>query len=149
MREYGVYGESAVTLAHAVAAYPENLSAQEGTSIWMQYFTGYGALFEAPTQCIAFERRILPIGAATGKIPEVSILVPLVKNCSIVGTDFAAYTLRDIQRVQNSLREILSWYNEGSIKPVAPRTMPLEKAASASAAVANNQAGGNLVLNMK
>lgn len=66
-----------------------------------------------------------------------------------MGTDFAAYTLRDIERVRNSLREILSWYNEGFIKPVEPRTMPLEKAAEALAAVASGQAGGKLVLNMK
>ncbi len=46
MRDYGVYGESAVVPAHAVATYPENLSAQEGASIWMQYFTAYGALIE-------------------------------------------------------------------------------------------------------
>jgi len=44
MVQYGVYGESAIVPAHAVAAYPENLSPAEGTSIWMQYMTAYGAL---------------------------------------------------------------------------------------------------------
>lgn len=44
MRKYGVYGESAVVPAAVVAAYPENLSAVEGTAIWMQYLTAYGAL---------------------------------------------------------------------------------------------------------
>jgi NADPH:quinone reductase-like Zn-dependent oxidoreductase len=46
MKQYGVYGESAVVPVHAVATYPENLSAQEGASIWMQYLTAYGALIE-------------------------------------------------------------------------------------------------------
>jgi NADPH2:quinone reductase len=44
MVQYGVCGESAIVPAHAVAAYPENLSPAEGTSIWMQYMTAYGAL---------------------------------------------------------------------------------------------------------
>jgi NADPH:quinone reductase-like Zn-dependent oxidoreductase len=44
MVQYGVYGESAIVPAHAVAAYSENLSPAEGTSIWMQYMTAYGAL---------------------------------------------------------------------------------------------------------
>ena len=44
MVQYGVYGESAIVPAHAVAPYPENLSPAEGTSIWMQYMTAYGAL---------------------------------------------------------------------------------------------------------
>ena len=43
---YGVYGESAVVPAYAVAHYPENLSPVEGTAIWMQYLTAFGALIE-------------------------------------------------------------------------------------------------------
>lgn len=46
MGRYGVYGESAVVPAAAVARYPDNLSPSEGTAIWMQYLTAYGALVE-------------------------------------------------------------------------------------------------------
>ena len=46
MGRYGVYGESAVVPAQAVARYPEALSPVEGTAIWMQYLTAYGALIE-------------------------------------------------------------------------------------------------------
>ena len=46
MSEFGVYGESAIVPAAAVAKYPDTLSAIEGTSIWMQYITAFGALFE-------------------------------------------------------------------------------------------------------
>lgn len=46
MRKYGVYGESAIVPAVAVAHYPETLSSQEGTAIWMQYITAYGPLVE-------------------------------------------------------------------------------------------------------
>ena len=42
--EYGVYGEVAVVPVEAVAEYPASLSHEEGTSIWMQYLTAYGAL---------------------------------------------------------------------------------------------------------
>ena len=44
MVEYGVYGEVAIVPVTAVAAYPDKLSYEEGTSIWMQYLTAYGAL---------------------------------------------------------------------------------------------------------
>jgi NADPH:quinone reductase-like Zn-dependent oxidoreductase len=44
MGKYGVYGESAIVPAQAVAAYPDNLSTVEGAAIWMQYLTAYGAL---------------------------------------------------------------------------------------------------------
>ncbi len=46
MDKYGVYGESAIVPAAAVAYYPENLSPAEGAAIWMQYMTAYGALIE-------------------------------------------------------------------------------------------------------
>ena len=46
MGQYGVYGESAIVPATAVASYPDSLSPVEGTSIWMQYLTAYGALVE-------------------------------------------------------------------------------------------------------
>ncbi len=44
LTKYGVYGEVAIVPAFALAAYPDKLSYQEGTSIWMQYLTAYGAL---------------------------------------------------------------------------------------------------------
>ena len=44
MGKYGVYGESAIVPATAVAKYPESLSATEGAALWMQYLTAFGAL---------------------------------------------------------------------------------------------------------
>ncbi|HEX4003778.1 MAG TPA: zinc-dependent alcohol dehydrogenase family protein [Candidatus Acidoferrales bacterium] len=44
MTQYGVYGEVAIVPVSAVAEYPEKLTPEEGTSIWMQYLTAYGAL---------------------------------------------------------------------------------------------------------
>ena len=44
MGEHGVYGETAVVPAYAVAKYPDNLTAVQGAAIWMQYITAYGAL---------------------------------------------------------------------------------------------------------
>jgi NADPH:quinone reductase len=46
MKDYGVYGESAIAPVAMVAKYPAKLSPREGTAIWMQYITAYGALIE-------------------------------------------------------------------------------------------------------
>jgi NADPH:quinone reductase len=43
---YGVYGESAIVPAYAAARYPGKLTPVEGTAIWMQYLTAFGALIE-------------------------------------------------------------------------------------------------------
>ena len=44
MSKHGVYGEHAVVPVAAIAEYPAKLSPVEGTAIWMQYLTAYGAL---------------------------------------------------------------------------------------------------------
>ena len=41
---YGVYGEVAIVPVRAIASFPDTLSMEQGTSIWMQYLTAYGAL---------------------------------------------------------------------------------------------------------
>jgi NADPH:quinone reductase-like Zn-dependent oxidoreductase len=43
---YGVYGESAIVPAFAVAGYPEQLSPEQGAAIWMQYMTAWIGLVE-------------------------------------------------------------------------------------------------------
>ena len=44
MAKYGVYGEVAIVPVTALAMCPENLTPEEGASIWMAYLTAYGAL---------------------------------------------------------------------------------------------------------
>jgi NADPH:quinone reductase-like Zn-dependent oxidoreductase len=44
MSKYGVYGEVTIVPVNALAEYPASLSYEQGTSIWMQYMTAYGAL---------------------------------------------------------------------------------------------------------
>lgn len=44
MSKYGVYGESAIVPANIIAPFPEQLTFEQGTAIWMQYLTAYGAL---------------------------------------------------------------------------------------------------------
>jgi NADPH:quinone reductase-like Zn-dependent oxidoreductase len=44
LNDHGVYGEVAIVPVSALAEYPAALSFEEGTSIWMQYLTAYGAL---------------------------------------------------------------------------------------------------------
>jgi NADPH:quinone reductase-like Zn-dependent oxidoreductase len=46
MGRYGVYGDSAIVPAHALAPYPEALGVVEAAGIWQQYLTVYGPFVE-------------------------------------------------------------------------------------------------------
>lgn len=107
-----------------------------------------GELFEAAVQAIAWSGRLLPIGVASGKVPELDILKPLARNFSIVGTNFASYTVRAIDLVRRSLTEILDWYDQGLLQVVSPQQVPLSDAAVAVESVRSGQAGGKFVLQM-
>ncbi|HYA30593.1 MAG TPA: alcohol dehydrogenase catalytic domain-containing protein, partial [Acidobacteriota bacterium] len=46
MNQYGVYGDTAIVPAFAVAKHPASLSWTEAAALWMQYATAYGALID-------------------------------------------------------------------------------------------------------
>ena len=46
LTQYGMLGEEVIAPVSALGEYPANLSPIEGSAIWMQYLTAYGALIE-------------------------------------------------------------------------------------------------------
>jgi NADPH:quinone reductase-like Zn-dependent oxidoreductase len=46
LNQFGVAGDTAVVPTKHVARFPDNLSFDEGASLWMQYLTAYGCLVE-------------------------------------------------------------------------------------------------------
>lgn len=104
-----------------------------------------GELFQAVLSEIAPEGRLLPIGAASGSIPDVSIMALLAGNFSIVGTDFAYYTLKRTDLVQQSLSTLLDWSLDGFFDAINLKTTPLDQAAEVIEQ-AHKGAGARLVL---
>lgn len=119
----------------------------EGKGVNVAFETVGGDLFEAVVASMAWEGRLLPIGAASGKMPEVSIMKTLAGNFSIVGTDFAGYTVRRIDLVKQALTEILDWHQSGKLQAISLQTMPLTKAAEVIELV-HSGTGGKVVLTM-
>ena len=106
-----------------------------------------GAAFEAAIESVGWEGRIVGIGAASGKIPEVSILTLLTRrNISVVGADFAAYVLRDPAVVRRSLKRVFQWYIEGKIEPTTPSTIALSEVPDTFAAIANGEKTDKLAI---
>ena len=70
MTQYGVYGEVAIVPVSALAAYPEKLTPEEGTSIWMPYLTAYGALV---THAQITKRDFVIITAASSSVGIAAI----------------------------------------------------------------------------
>jgi NADPH:quinone reductase len=119
----------------------------QGKGVNVAFETVGGDLFEATVQSMSSEGRLLPIGMASGIIPELSMIRVLAGNFAIVGTDFAHYTVHHLDLVRQGLTEILSWHQDGIFKDLTVKTVPLEQAAEVIAQV-HQGAGTKVVITM-
>lgn len=83
MVNYGVYGERATVPAHAVSHYPNKLTPEEATSIWMQYLTAYGALVEIGK--LKKEDTVI-ITAASSSVGHASIEIAKSIGATVIAT---------------------------------------------------------------
>ncbi len=74
-----------------------------------------GNLFQKALESIAWEGRILPVGAASGEIPQLTSIEMLVRNASLVGTDFAAYIVKEPKTVRKTVQKLFKWYAKGKL----------------------------------
>ena len=83
VNEYGVYGEVAIVPAAVLAAYPAHLSFEEGTSIWMQYITAYGALVHNGRVA---EGDYVVLTAATSSVGIAAIQIAKAEGATVIAT---------------------------------------------------------------
>lgn len=108
-----------------------------------------GDVFDESVRCIAWEGRLLVIGFADGRIPQLPVNLALVKNMSVVGVYWGGYSARQPRVITDSLRTLLTWYAEGKIRPHISQTYPLEQAAAALNSLINRQSTGKVVLTIQ
>ena len=70
--QYGVYGDTAIAPAFAVAKHPASLSWVEAAAIWMQYATAYGALVEV-AKLKAGEMVLIPAASSSVGLAAIQI----------------------------------------------------------------------------
>ena len=105
-----------------------------------------GSVFAQSMRCIAWEGRLLVIGFAAGRIPEVPAGLVLVKNISMVGVYWGAYRLHEPAVITRSLHRLFAWFEAGALRPVISEALPLERAAEAMRRLLGREARGKIVL---
>ncbi|MGF1550935.1 MAG: NADPH:quinone oxidoreductase family protein [Paracoccaceae bacterium] len=92
------------------------------------------------------EARLIPVGFASGEVPQVPANVLLVKNLDVIGFYWGAYYRFRPEVLAASFRRLLAWYGEGRLKPHVSHTLPLAEANEALALLAERRATGKVVL---
>ncbi len=105
-----------------------------------------GDVFDASLRCIAWGGRIVVIGFAGGRIPQIPANILLVKNVSAVGFYWGSYRRRDPARIAAQFEQLFGWYQAGRLKPHVSHVLPLARVADAMALLLGRKSTGKVVL---
>ena len=105
-----------------------------------------GALWREALRAANPEARLLPIGFASGEVPQIPANILLVKNLTVIGLYWGAYHRFAPQVLADSLRRLLGWWAEGRIVPHVSHVLPLEQAEAALQLLRDRAAAGKVVV---
>ena len=117
-----------------------------GTGIDVVYDPVGGDFSEKALRDMAWNGRFLVVGFATGDIPKLPLNLVLLKNCSIVGVFWLAFTKNERAASQRNNDELTQLVQAGRLKPYLHATYPLERAGQALEEVLAQRSSGKVVL---
>ena len=106
-------------------------------------------VFDASLRCLAWCGRIVTVGFAAGRIPEVKANYLLVKNISASGLQWSDYRDRTPERVARAHDAMARLWQRGLLKAPDIRVRPLAEFAQALQEVDGRRASGRWVLTME
>ncbi|TMK41807.1 MAG: NADPH:quinone oxidoreductase family protein [Actinobacteria bacterium] len=108
-----------------------------------------GERFEASMRCTAPEGRLLVVGFAEGRIPQVPANRLLLRHLDVVGVNFGGMLPIDQQFARRAGAELLGWAREGRLAPIVGSTYPLAEGAQALRELAERRAVGKPVIRVR
>ncbi len=105
-----------------------------------------GDVFDASLRCIAWSGRILVIGFAAGRVPQIPANILLVKNVAVMGVYWGSYRKHAPERLKEEFRELFGWVEAGLLKPHVSHRLDLTQAAEAMALLLERRSTGKVVL---
>lgn len=105
-----------------------------------------GDVFDESVRCIAFDGRLLVIGFTSGRIPNVSVNMPLIKGFSVMGVRAGEYGRQFPEKGRENADAIWTMANEGVIRPHVHAELPLERWREAFDLLADRKVVGKAVI---
>lgn len=93
--------------------------------------------------------RLIPIGFASGEVPQIPANILLVKNLSVIGVYWGGYMGFAPQILTESLAQLFALYEAGGLHPHIGATYPLEQAGDAMALLRARKSTGKVVVTMQ
>jgi NADPH2:quinone reductase len=105
-----------------------------------------GDVFDESVRCIAFGGRILIVGFTSGRIPSVSVNMPLIKGFSVVGVRAGEYGRKYPEKGRENIAAIDQLLAEGKIRPHIHARFPLDSTVEAMQMLTARKVIGKVVI---
>ena len=105
-----------------------------------------GAQWTAAMRAANPEARLIPIGFASGEIPQIPANILLVKNLTVIGFYWGSYYRFKPEVLAESFRQLIAWYQQGKIRPHVSNRVPLAEANRALELLESRRATGKVVV---
>jgi NADPH2:quinone reductase len=108
-----------------------------------------GDLFDAALRACNLGARVLPLGFASGGVPQIPANYILVKNISVLGLYWGGYAKLDPSVLTESFETLFGWYAEGRLRPHVSHVLPLAQANEALDLLRTRKATGKVVVTIE
>jgi NADPH2:quinone reductase len=105
-----------------------------------------GDVFDESTRCVAFGGKLLVVGFASGRIPEITVNIPLIKGFSLVGVRAGEWARRFPERARAARASLLAMLVEGRLRPRIDRVLPLAQWREGFSAMERREIVGKVVM---
>lgn len=105
-----------------------------------------GDTFDTLVRTMGRNGRYLVVGFAAGRIPQLPVNLALVKEFSLVGVFWGAFTQHEPATYADNVRELFGWYLEGKVKPLISARHPLSDAPKMLTQLMERGVSGKVIL---
>lgn len=123
------YGADHVLPSQGFREAVKELTAGQGANV--VYDPVGGDVFDESVRCIAFDGRLLVVGFTSGRIPSISVNMPLIKGFSVVGVRAGEYGRKFPAKGHENIAAIDRLLSEKKIRPHVGARFPLAHAVDA------------------
>ena len=131
---------------NVTGGFREKVKAITGRGADIIYDPVGGDVFDESVRCIAFDGRLLVVGFTSGRIPAISVNMPLIKGFSVVGVRAGEYGRQFPERGAENARAVWALADEGIIRPRVHTELPLAEWRAGFDLLADREVIGKAVL---
>lgn len=105
-----------------------------------------GDAFDVCSRSMAWNGRLLVVGFASGRIPELPVNLTLVKGYSVLGVFWGSFTIKQPEDHAANMRELFQWVEDGKVVPVIDAEFSLRDGIEAIKKVTGRNVMGKVII---